>query len=83
MPGDRRQILSLLRLPIPPLQRHREYQFSTRRDFAQLFCWFVKGARRRGQGMVGVEAGRSRQFALSPVVFLCQNGGFMLTFLCT
>ena len=36
MPGDRRQILSLLRLPIPPLQRNREYQFSTRHNFPQL-----------------------------------------------
>ena len=36
MPGDRRQILSLLRLPIPPLQRNRDYQFSTRHNFAQL-----------------------------------------------
>ena len=35
MPGDRRQILSLLRLPIPPLQRTRDNQFSTRRRFAQ------------------------------------------------
>ena len=35
MPGDRRQILSLLRLPIPPLQRIRDNQFSTRPRFAQ------------------------------------------------
>ena len=41
MPGDRRQILSLLRLPIPPLQRHREYQFSTRRNFAQHCNFFL------------------------------------------
>ena len=41
MPGDRRQILSLLRLPIPPLQRNREYQFSTRHHFAQLCCFSV------------------------------------------
>ena len=38
MPGDRRQILSLLRLPIPPLQRYGDYQFSMRHHFPQLCC---------------------------------------------
>ena len=36
MPGDRRQILSLLRLPIPPLQPIPDNQFSTRGGIAQL-----------------------------------------------
>ncbi len=36
MPGDRRQILSLLRLPIPPLQHTRNNQFNTPRRIAQL-----------------------------------------------
>ena len=41
MPGDRRQILSLLRLPIPPLQRNQEYQFNTRRIFTQPWNFMV------------------------------------------
>ena len=41
MPGDRRQILSLLRLPIPPLQPNRKYQFSMGRGFSQPGFWFL------------------------------------------
>ena len=59
MPGDRRQILSLLRLPIPPLQRNQQYQSSTCHDFAQLgnfaFSWYTAGADGSGRTRVDVE----------------------------
>ena len=35
MPGDRRQILSLLRLPIPPLQRWSNQKVSIAPNFPQ------------------------------------------------
>ena len=35
MPGDRRQILSLLRLPIPPLQRASKQKVSIAPNFPQ------------------------------------------------
>ena len=43
MPGDRRQILSLLRLPIPPLQRASSQQVSIAPNFPQGGFWAVFG----------------------------------------
>ena len=73
MPGDRRQILSLLRLPIPPLQRTRNHQSSMRQRLAQprigkvwVAAW-ISPVAPRGRSRFGIQQ-------LSSVFFLLDWG---------